>query len=326
MLWIDLWTFDLSSHFYLKISELPVANKCELMHTNGRINYRGGFNYMNILFNDTLMRRSDCQVDIEDRGYQFGDGIYEVIRIYNGIPFTMAEHLKRLERSLNEISIKLPYPLSHIEKNIELLLKEDEIQDGIVYIQITRGSSARVHHFPSDVKPVVVAYTKTLARPKSQLEQGIKVITTEDIRWLRCDIKSLNLLGNVLAKQKAVEAGAIEAILHRGETVTEGSSTNVMIVKDGAIYTHPVTNLILNGITREVVLQSAKELGIELKQETFTVGELLTADEVFMTSTTSEVTPIIQVNEAMIGEGVPGPITKKLQQSFVNKIMAVPVY
>lgn len=277
-----------------------------------------------VLLNDQLVPRREAKVDIEDRGYQFGDGIYEVVRFYNGQTFLMEEHLERLERSAREIRLQLPLSIDELHKRLDQLVKQSACTDGIIYLQVTRGVAPRNHPFPSpEVKAQLVAYTKPYQRPFPQLEQGVKGKLIEDIRWLRCDIKSTNLLGNVLAKQAAKEAGALEAILHRGEIVTEGSSSNVFIVKNGALKTHPATHLILNGITRQIVLQIAQELAIPVIEEPFTVSELLNADEVMVTSTTQEITPICAVNDKKIGAGVPGPLAKRLQEALEEKIALI---
>lgn len=276
-----------------------------------------------ILFQNRLMKREEAVVDIEDRGYQFGDGIYEVIRVYEGQFFGFREHMQRLERSVAEIRMELPLPLEEIEEKLRQLLEENELTNGIVYMQITRGTAVRVHQFPRDPKPILTAYTKEMARPLDQFNNGIHTRLVEDVRWLRCDIKSLNLLGNVLAKQEAQDHQCAEAILHRGDTVSEGSSSNAFIINGKELQTHPANSLILNGITRRQVLAVAGELGLDIKEEPFTVKELLAADEAFITSTTSEVTPIIQVDQTKIGIGKPGTVTRQLQEAFAELLPSV---
>jgi D-alanine transaminase len=187
-------------------------------------------------------------------------------------------------------------------------------------MQFTRGASPRNHAFPHNVAPTFVAYTRKVERPVSSMQEGVKAIFFEDIRWLRCDIKSLNLLGNLLAKQKAVEAGCFETIQHRGDIVTEGSSSNVAIVKNGTVITHPANNLILNGITRQKVKQVCEQNQIPFEEKEFTVEEVLQADEVFLSGTTVEVTPIVEVEEKKISGGIPGEVTKKLQQLIKDEI------
>lgn len=273
------------------------------------------------ILNGEMMERSAAKVDIEDRGYQFGDGVYEVIRIYNGKMFTAKEHLDRFFRSAESIGINVPYSKEGLTQLLQVLVQKNNLQLGIIYMQITRGEAPRNHAFPTgEVTPVLSAYTKEVARPVENLLSGVRTILTEDIRWLRCDIKSLNLLGNILAKQKAHEAGCFEAIQHRGENVTEGSSSNLFIVKDGVIHTHPSDNLILKGITKDVILKICNDMGIKVVERIFTLEELMMADEVFLSSTTAEVMPIIEIDGKPVSNGKIGSITKQLQQWFTTAI------
>ncbi|WP_408006145.1 D-amino-acid transaminase [Pseudalkalibacillus sp. A8] len=273
-----------------------------------------------ILVQDQLKDQSEVRIDIEDRGYQFGDGVYEVVRIYNGQYFGMEEHLIRLERSAREIQMTLPYSIELLKERLEKLAKANDIRDGHVYLQITRGVAERTHQFPLQQAPFLVAYARKSPRPLSKMKDGITAITTEDIRWLRCDIKSLNLLGNVLGKQKAMDTKCDESIFIRNDIVTEGSSTNVYIVKNGEIWTHPANNFILNGITRQVVLDIAKETGITVHEETFTKNELMDADEVIISSTTMEVTPVISIDGTQVSNGEPGKVARTLQEKFNERI------
>lgn len=274
-----------------------------------------------ILFQNRFMERKDAVVDIEDRGYQFGDGVYEVIRVYDGLLFGFQEHLDRLERSTAEVRIDLPMAMEELKQKLSELVEKNGLKNGIIYLQITRGAAPRTHHFPQQQPAsVLTAYTKELERPLKQINNGIHTVLKEDIRWLRCDIKSLNLLANVLAKQEAKEQACTEAIFHRGETVTEGSSSNVLIINGNELRTHPANNLILNGITRKKVFEIARERGVSVNEQAFTVDELLTADEAFITSTTAEITPIVKVGETQIGDGQPGPVTRKLQKVLEQSI------
>lgn len=273
-----------------------------------------------ILLNEVFTEREKVTIDVEDRGYQFGDGVYEVIRVYNGICFEMDGHMKRLQQSADSIELNLPYALEDIEKNLEELVQKNNLNNGIIYIQLTRGVAQRAHHFPEKVDSVLVAYTQEVERPIEKINNGIHAILIEDIRWLRCDIKSLNLLGNVLAKQKAKKQGYDEAIQHRGDIVTEGSAANVYMVKNNTVYTHPVNNFILNGITRIEVLKLAKENDVQVEEQPFSVEELLQADEVFITSTTMEITPVVKVEQTIIGDGGPGKVTRTLQKAFEERI------
>ncbi|WP_335871323.1 D-amino-acid transaminase [Bacillus sp. 2205SS5-2] len=274
-----------------------------------------------ILFNGEILDRSSCRVDLEDRGYQFGDGIYEVIRVYDGSFFTLEEHMERLYESARKLNLTPTIHEDTLISLLEQLIVKNSIKDGILYLQWTRGVAKRQHHFPtSDGEGTLIAYTNQLERPLSQLKSGVKAKLEEDIRWLRCDIKSLNLLGNLLAKEAAVKAGCFEAILHRGKIVTEGSSSNVYIVKSGKIYTHPTSNLILEGITRKVLKKLCRANNIDFIEEEFTIEELLSAEEVMITSTTSEIMPIIQIDDKVIGDGKPGTVVTLLQECFYNGI------
>lgn len=263
----------------------------------------------------------DTKISYNDRGIQFGDGVYEVVRVYHGTLFTATEHFERLMRSANEIEITSPYT---VEKYIEIcnqLITENEIDNGTIYIQLTRGDAVRNHWYPTDTQPNILLYTNTAERPMQDLQQGVKAITTEDIRWLRCDIKSLNLLGNIMNKQKAVTNGAKEAIQIRNGIVTEGASSNIFIVKDDKIITHPANNFILNGITRRVIKQIADAEGIAFEEFAFDEKALKDADEVFLTSTTQEVMPITEIDGENVNQGQVGPITKQLQSKFDEHII-----
>ncbi len=273
------------------------------------------------IVNGKMIERSEAKVDIEDRGYQFGDGVYEVIRVYNGRMFTRKQHIDRFYRSAESIGIAIPDKKEQLTEMLNELVARNNLGLGIIYLQITRGVAPRNHAFPiGDVIPALSAYTKEVGRPAENLESGVQAILTEDIRWLRCDIKSLNLLGNILAKQKASESGCFEAIQHRGENVTEGSSSNVFIVQNGVVVTHPSDNLILKGITKDVILTLCKANGITVEERVFTVKDLNEADEVFLSSTTAEVMPIIKIEGKVVHNGAPGPLTKKLQELFTTAI------
>jgi D-alanine transaminase len=269
-----------------------------------------------ILLNDNIVDRGKV-VDIEDRGYQFGDGIYEVIGVYDGKPLMMKEHLIRLERSARELRLNLPHSAEELSEKLRKLVEANGLKEGIIYLQVSRGTSPRWHEFPpADTPPVTIGYTREEERMSEVEDQGGNVVLTEDIRWLRCDIKTLNLLPNVLAKQKAIENDAVETILHRGDTVTEASASNVFIVKNGALYTHPADNYILNGITRQKIIEICEQLELEVHEETYTVKELLNADEVFISATKSDIIPILKVDDHVIDQGKPGEITKSIVKEF----------
>lgn len=273
------------------------------------------------LWNDKIVKDEEIVIDKEDRGYQFGDGVYEVIKVYNGEMFTAKEHIDRFYKSAEKIRITVPYTKDKLHMLLHQLVEENELNTGNLYFQITRGTASRNHHFPGDtVLPVLTGNVKESPRPLENKEKGVKATFVEDIRWLRCDIKSLNLLGAVLAKQEAHEKGCYEAILHRGDIITEGSSTNVFGIKNDILYTHPINNLILDGITRRVVLTCAKEVNLPVKESAFTKSEILQMDEVFVSSTTSEITPVTEIDGTKINNGVIGEWTRKLQAQFETKI------
>ncbi|MDO6574595.1 D-alanine transaminase [Staphylococcus pasteuri] len=270
-----------------------------------------------VFINGEFLNQDEAKVSYEDRGYVFGDGIYEYIRAYEGKLFTVKKHFERFLRSANEIGLDLTYTVDELIELVRKLLEVNDVKNGGIYIQATRGVAPREHSFPTpQVKPVIMAFTKSYDRPYEDLENGIYTMTTEDIRWLRCDIKSLNLLGNVLAKEFAVKYNASEAIQHRGETVTEGASSNVYAIKDGKIYTHPINNFILNGITRRVIKWISEDKNIPFIEETFTVDFLKNADEVIISSTSAEVMPVVKIDGEDVGDGKVGTVTRQLQEGF----------
>jgi D-alanine transaminase len=272
--------------------------------------------------NRKFVPRETAVVDIEDRGYQFGDGVYEVIPVNKNKYFKLDQHLERLIRSAGEIGIFMEnVNVAEMKSNLLKLCKLNHLRNGIVYVQITRGVSPRAHPYPnSSVLPQVIAYTIQLSRPVMLQTEGVRCILINDIRWLRCDIKSLNLLWNVMAKQQAVEKKMYEAIFHREDIVTEGSSTNVFIVKNSVIYTHPANQFILNGITRLTILELCNTLNVTVLQTAISIEQLLTADEVFITSSTIEILPVIEVEGNVIGKGVPGSMTNLLQEQLFKLI------
>jgi D-alanine transaminase len=273
------------------------------------------------LVNKDIVEEKEVNLSINDRGYHFGDGIYEVIKVYDQKMFTVNEHINRLYESAKKIRLVIPYAKIELIKMLEKLIIVNELKDGHIYFQITRGVSERIHQFPDyTVEPVLTAFTKEMDRPLEKQKKGVKASLVEDERWLKCDIKSLNLLANVLAKQDATEKGSYEAILHRGDIVTEGSASNMFGIKNNVLYTHPANNLILHGITRGVIFKLAKQVGLTIKEEAMTVKELLQMEEVFLSSTTSEIMPIILIDEHQVGNGEVGKLTKEMQREFDNLI------
>lgn len=277
---------------------------------------------MKVLFNNELVDRQEAKVDIEDRGFQFGDGIYEVIRVYQKKLFTLNEHMDRLYHSAAEIDLTVPYRKAELAALLQQLIEANQLDTGTVYLQITRGTqSPRNHIFAAGVKANLVAYTTEKPRDPEAFERGVATITVPDERWFHCDIKSLNLLGNLLATNQAARAGAAEAIFYRApDTVTECSHSNVSIIKEGVVITHPADRLILNGITRQTLLKVARAHNIPVEERPFTLTELKTADEVFISSVTKEITAVGKVDGTLIGDGKIGSLTKKLLSYFSQAI------
>ncbi|GGA85674.1 D-amino-acid transaminase [Ornithinibacillus halotolerans] len=270
-----------------------------------------------ILSQTQFLHRDSLLFPLEERALQFGDGIYEVIRIYNGKYYLFDEHVDRLYRSAEAIKLQISQTKDELkELLLELLKRNGMTEDGKVYMQISRGSAPRDHVFPKNVEPNLYAYVQKVPRNLQTLRGGVSVITQPDIRWEYCFIKSLNLLPNVMAKQEAKEQGCYEAILHRNGRVTECSSANVYLVKNGNIYTHPATKNILHGCVRMAIERFAQQLNIPFVEEAFLVEDIFDADELFLSSSTSEVTPITMVDGKTIGDGRPGTITRRLQTAY----------
>lgn len=276
---------------------------------------------MNVLVKDKIVANEAGVVSIADRGYQFGDGIYEVIRVLNGKLFTEKEHMDRFYSSAEKMELVMPYTREKLTGLIYDLIKANNVVDGHVYFQLTRGNQdPRNHAFNDDAEGIITGQTKTYPRDLKMLEEGVTAITADDIRWLRCDIKTLNLIGNCMAKTKAQRVGAEEAILHRDGTVTECSSSSLLIVKDGVVKTHPLTNLILPGITRIVIMEAIAAANIPVVEEAFSLEELFAADEVMLASTGHDATPIIAIDGKKVGDGKRGPVTAEIQRYYDFRI------
>jgi D-alanine transaminase len=269
------------------------------------------------------LRQAAATVPIEDRGYQFGDGVYEVIAVHGGRLVDRDLHLQRLERSLREARIAKPVSDIVLTMILDRVRALNRIDSGIVYLQITRGVAPRDHTFPGRVDPQLVV-TARRAKPvdPALLEHGAAVITIPDERWARCDIKSISLLANVLGKQRAREAGALEAWqIDREGLVTEGTTSNAWIVTGaGEIVTRPAGHAILNGVTRLVVLQIARESGLDFVERAFSPDEAMSAREAFLTSTTSLVVPVTKLDGVSIGDGRPGPVTRELRSRLLQHL------
>ncbi len=265
-----------------------------------------------------LLPKSRIRISPDDRGFYFGDGVYEVMRTYSGKIFRQAEHLERFKKSLSAVKINLP-DIEQIGPICAKLLELNKLQgkDVFFYIQATRGAWQRNLLFPpSEVIPTLYISVIEIIPPTTEQENGIRAITVDDIRWQRCDIKAIGLLPSVLARNQATEAGAEEAIFVRNGSLTEGTHTNLFAVKDGVVFTHPLNNFILPGITRTVILELCNFLGLEVREEPVELRRLVEFDEIFVTSTTYEVVPVVVINGEQIRDGKPGKITKRLQRTF----------
>lgn len=270
--------------------------------------------------NGQFVDRVHAGVSIEDRGLLFGDSVYEVVCLIDGNFVDMDGHLVRLKRSMDELHIELPC-FDVLPLKIKQLAEKNRLQNGQIYIQVTRGSAPRDFTFPKDTPASLFMMCKALPSGFYQsLSKGIKVITVPDIRWKRRDIKTTNLLAQVLAKQKASECGAKEAwMLDEGTYVTEGGSSNAWIVtNDGKLVTRQADHLILSGITRSSLLQIADEIGIEVEFRPFRLSEAYEAQEAFISSATTFATPVLQINEHKIGNGKIGPLTKRLLDHYID--------
>lgn len=278
---------------------------------------------MKVLWNEEIVDESEVKIDIEDRGYQFGDGIYEVIRIYDGYMYMEKEHLDRLWVSAEKIRMTLPFTREELSQRLHRLAQEVGLENARVYFQVTRGTAKpRLHDFPDpkEVQPVLMADIQPASRPSAKQNIGIRAGFVEDKRWLHCDIKSISLLGNIMALDEAQQKGYDEAVLVRDGIVTEASASNLWMVKDKVLYTHPDGNLVLPGIAKIKIRELVKALGIELKEVTFTEKELLAADECFKTSSVAEIMPIIEIDNQTIGDGTPGKVTKKLLNAYIESV------
>ena len=276
-----------------------------------------------VYLNGEFLPRERATLSVDDRGFIFGDGIYEVTRVVNGRLFEADRHMRRLQYGLRGIGID---PHLTPEQIIDIhyhLIRENGLTsgEGTVYLQITRGAAPRTHYFPpASIPPTVFLSASSFMPNHAQREQGATAVTYPDIRWSRCDLKTVNLLGAVLAKQHAVAAGSLEAVFIRDGVITEGSHTNVFGVIDGELRTYPRSNYILPGITRDVVLELAIEEGVAVRETPIFQQEIGRLDELFVTGTTSDVTPIVQLDGRPVGSGKPGRITSLLAAALDRKL------
>jgi D-alanine transaminase len=286
-----------------------------------------------IYLNGEWMPIEKAMVPVLDRGFIFGDGVYEVIPCYSGHPFRLREHLARLQSSLDGVRIENPYSLDRWVELVNEMVAKNPWEDQGVYLQVTRGVAPRDHAFPKGVKPTVFMMSNPLTTPPQSLrEQGVPAVTVTDNRWLRCDIKSVSLLANCLLRQAAADQGAVESVLLRDGFLTEGSASNIFVVRDGLIITPPKTNFILPGITYDVVIELARANRLPLEIRQVSEAEVRDADELWLTSSTKEVLPISTLDGKPVGHGEsagkPGPVAARmyqLYQDYKRTVMRAPV-
>lgn len=280
---------------------------------------------MSVYLNDHFMPLADAKVSALDRGFVFGDGVYELVPVYSRKPFRLEEHLRRLQHSLDGIRLANPHGVARWRELIEQLIALQDFDDQSVYLQITRGVAPRDHAFPPGVPPTVFMFAQPLVSATgAQKAAGVCAITAPDIRWGRCDIKAISLLANVLARQQAVDAGCAETVMLRDGFLSEGAASNIFVVKNGVLLAPPPSNLILTGITYDVVLELAAAHGIPAELRAISEAELRSADELWMTSSTKEIMPIVKLDGMPVGAGVPGPLARQmdaLYQDFKHQVM-----
>jgi D-alanine transaminase len=281
---------------------------------------------MNIAYlNGNFIPKEDVRISPDDRGFLFGDGIYEVMKWYGGFFFDPESHLARLKRSLGEVRIKWPQADTFLSFATQLIWKNSlDEQQALIYLQVTRGAAPRNHAFPDpEVAPTAYAFARETGRPNGEPGNGVSVILRKDIRWSRCDIKSVSLLANTMSFQEAHERGMKECIFVRDGFITEGSRSNIFFVVKGALYTHPESGYILSGVTRKNIIRLAKESGIEVKEKPVAEKDLGNIEEAFISNTSAEVTPVTFFDTLRVGNGKPGPVTLKIFKSFQDEISAL---
>ena len=268
--------------------------------------------------NGSYEEKNSAMISIQDRGFNFSDGVYEVMSFFGNQVINFDKHVKRLAKSLEGLRIQKPLTnYKSLELIIKKLIKLNKLDKGFVYLQITRGSSSRNHIFPESSKPNIVIFTFTAKLDDKLILNGVKVRLTEDLRWKRCDIKSISLLPNVLEKQNAFEEGMYESWQKRKNLITEGSTSNAFIVnRNGFIQTHPANNFILGGVTRDTLIEIAKKNKIKVIEKAFSSSDLFSSKEAFLTSTTAKILPVVKINEKTIGNGKPGQVTQALIKMY----------
>ncbi len=278
-----------------------------------------------IYLNSEFMPIEQARVPVLDRGFIFGDGVYEVIPVYSRHPFRLAEHLRRLQASLEGIRLANPHDDAEWTRLVRRLIELNEPEDQSLYLQVTRGVARRDHAFPKGVAPTVFMMSNALSTPpREQVDKGVGAVTAADNRWLRCDIKAVSLLPNVLLRQLAVDDGCVEAVLLRDGIMTEGAASNIFVVRNGVLLAPPKSHLMLPGITYDVVLELAQANGIKHQIRPVAESELRGADEAWLTSSTKEVLAIVRLDGKPVGGGAPGPLFRRmyaLYQDYKERVM-----
>ena len=275
-----------------------------------------------VYVNGAFVPEEEAMISVFDRGFIFGDGVYEVVPVINGKLVDKQYFFERLEYSLGELSIGWPCSKQEYMKVMEQLVESNQLNEGIVYSQVTRGAAERDFPFPENMLPSFVAFTQNMEVLNNPLvESGVHVVTTPDLRWQRRDIKSVNLLGQVLAKQDSITRGGYEGWMMEDRVVTEGVSSSAYIVKNAAVITRPLSNSILPGIRRRTLLEIADDVGIKVEERVFTIDEALTANEAFLSNATTMVLGVVNIDGHQIGNGTPGPITMQLRELYKIRVL-----
>lgn len=280
---------------------------------------------MNTVFlNGEYLPKDQARISVDDRGFVFGDGIYEVVRVIEGRIFAWAEHASRMARGLGVV--RIPFSADDVgglEAVCNRLVAENDLKAGeaTVYMQVSRGAAPRTHYFPpAGTPPTVYASASRFTPSRDMRDKGVKAITFPDFRWARCDLKTVNLMGAVLARQAAHEAGAYEALMIRDGMLMEGAATNAFAVIDGVVRTYPLSNYILPGISRQHALDAARDVGVRVVEEPVTQQQMLAAHELFIAGTTTDIAPIVMLDGKPVGTGAPGPVTRKVQAAFLVRL------
>ncbi len=275
-----------------------------------------------VYINGEFVPEEEAKVSVFDRGFIFGDGVYEVIPVFLGKLVDKQYFVERLDRSLSELGIAWPCPTDDYVKVMQQLIEKNGLEEGVVYSQVTRGVADRDFPFPENTKPSFMAFTSVMELLNNPAARtGIKVVTTPDLRWKRRDIKSINLLGQVLAKQDAKSRGGKEGWMIEDGYVTEGVSSSAYIVKDGVIITRPLSNSILPGIRRRTLLELAQKESIAIEERLFTLKEALEADEAFISSATTMALGVVDIDGNRVGDGTPGPVTLKMRELYTKRVL-----